>query len=113
MAFHQHGTARCIVQAGDGMDASDVVVVGGGNAALCAALSAAEQGAKVTLLERAPEAKRGGNSNFAGGGFRMVYHGVQDIKRIVPDLSDSDIARTDFGEYTAEQYLDDLGRITQ
>src|SRR5262245_15346989 len=91
----------------------DVVVVGGGNAALCAALSAAEQGAKVALLERAPEAKRGGNSNFTGGGFRMVHHGAQDIKRVVPDLSDADIARTDFGKYSAEDYLDDLGRITQ
>jgi len=35
--------------------AYDVVVVGGGNAALCAALSAAEPGASVVLLERAPE----------------------------------------------------------
>jgi len=94
-------------------EACDVIVVGGGNAALCAALSAAEQGAKVVLLERAPEAKRGGNSNFTGGGFRMVHHGVRDIKRVVPDLSDADIARTDFGEYSAEDYLDDLGRITQ
>jgi tricarballylate dehydrogenase len=91
----------------------DVVVIGGGNAALCAALAAAEQGCKVALVERAPEAKRGGNSNFTGGGFRMVHHGAQDIKRIVPDLSDADIARTDFGEYSAEDYLDDLGRITQ
>src|SRR5271166_2199010 len=91
----------------------DVVVVGGGNAALCAALSAAEQGVKVALLERAPEEKRGGNSRFTGGGFRMVHHGVQDIKRVVPDLSDADIARTDFGQYTAEEYLDDLGRVTQ
>jgi tricarballylate dehydrogenase len=91
----------------------DVVVVGGGNAALCAALAAAEQGARVGLFERAPEEKRGGNSRFTGGGFRMVHHGVQDIKRVVPDLSDADIARTDFGEYSAEDYLDDLGRITQ
>src|SRR5438105_3590523 len=97
------------------MDAQshDVVVVGGGNAALCAALAAAEQGAQVALIERAPEAKRGGNSSFTGGGFRMVHHGAQDIKRIVPDLGDADIARTDFGEYSAEEYLDDLGRITQ
>src|SRR5215510_2500432 len=93
--------------------AFDVVVIGGGNAALCAALSAAEQGARVALIERASEAKRGGNSNFTGGGFRMVHHGAQDIKRIVPDLSEADIARTDFGEYSAEEYLDDLGRITQ
>src|SRR5215475_15680428 len=93
--------------------AYDVVVVGGGNAALCAALAAAEVGASVALLERAPEEKRGGNSRFTGGGFRMVHHGVQDIKRVVPDLSDADIARTDFGEYSAGDYLDDLGRVTQ
>src|SRR6476469_6252131 len=91
----------------------DVVVLGGGNAALCAALAAAEQGAQVALIERAPEEKRGGNSRFTGGGFRMVHHGAQDIKRVVPDLSDADIARTDFGQYTRENYLDDLGRITQ
>lgn len=91
----------------------DVIVVGGGNAALCAALSAREHGARVLLLERAPQEKRGGNSAFTGGGFRMVHHGVEDVKRIVPDLTEDEIARTDFGEYTAEQYLDDLGRLTQ
>jgi len=91
----------------------DVVVIGGGNAALCAALSAREQGASVLVLERAPEEKRGGNSAFTGGGFRMVHHGAEDIKKAVPDLSDDEIARTDFGQYTAEDYLDDLGRITQ
>ena len=93
--------------------AYDVIVLGGGNAALCAALSAHEHGARVLVLERAPEAKRGGNSAFTGGGFRIVHHGVNDIKKIVPDLTADEIGRSDFGEYTAEQYLDDLGRITQ
>jgi tricarballylate dehydrogenase len=91
----------------------DVIVVGAGNAALCAALAANEAGARVLVLERAPVEKRGGNSAFTGGGFRMVHHGADDIKKIVPDLSQAEIDRTDFGEYTAEQYLDDLGRITQ
>ena len=91
----------------------DVIVVGGGNAALCAAMSAKEHGAKVLVLERAPEAKRGGNSRFTGGGFRMVHKGLEDIKEVVPELSAEDIAITDFGQYTAEQYLDDLGRTTQ
>ena len=90
----------------------DVVVVGGGNAALCAALSATERGARVLMLERAPEEKRGGNSAFAGGGMRIVYSGVEDIKKYI-DLSEHEIANTDFGEYTREQYLDTLGRVTQ
>ena len=34
----------------------DVVVVGGGNAAMCAAISAREHGARVLVLEKAPEA---------------------------------------------------------
>ncbi len=91
----------------------DVIVVGGGNAAMCAALSANEHGAKVLVLERAPEEKRGGNSAFTGGGFRMVHHGAEDIQKIVPDLTPDEIARTDFGEYSTETYLDDLFRITQ
>ena len=40
----------------------DVLVVGGGNAALCAAMTACGVGAKVLLLESAPKAFRGGNS---------------------------------------------------
>ncbi len=91
----------------------DIIVVGGGNAALCAALAAKEHGANVLVLERAPEQRRGGNSAFTGGGFRMVHHGVEDIRKIVPDLTEAEIARTDFGQYTAEDYLDDLGRVTQ
>jgi tricarballylate dehydrogenase len=91
----------------------DVIVVGGGNAALCAALSAREQGAKVLLLERAPAGQRGGNSAFTGGGFRMVHHGIETVKTVIPDLSEGEIANTDFGEYTEEAYLDDLGRVTQ
>ncbi len=91
----------------------DVIVVGAGNAALCAALSAQEQGANVLVLERAPQEQRGGNSCYTGGSFRMVHHGLEDIKKFVPDLSEEEIANTDFGEYTAEQFLDDLGRVTQ
>lgn len=91
----------------------DVIVVGGGNAALSAALSAREQGASVLVLERAPKETRGGNSAYTGGGFRMVHHGAEDIRRIVPDLTDAEIARTDFGEYSRETYLDDLFTITQ
>ena len=50
-----------------------VVVIGGGNAALCAALAAREQGADVTVLERAPRDERGGNSAFTAGIVRFAF----------------------------------------
>ncbi len=95
------------------MQTYDVIVVGAGNAAHCAALSAHELGARVLMLERSPQDQRGGNSSFTGGGFRMVFHGVEDIHKFVPDLTKEELETSDFGDYTAEQYLDDMGRITQ
>src|SRR4051812_47736582 len=91
----------------------DVVIVGGGNAALCAALSAKEFSEKVLVLERAPEEEAGGNSRFTAGLFRLVYRGPEDLKTLIPDLSDQEIANTDFGTYTEEQFLDDMARVTE
>lgn len=93
--------------------AHDVIVIGGGGAGMSAAHSAREQGASVLVLERAPADRRGGNTAFASGTFRMVHHGAPDIKAVVPDLTDDEIVRTDFGQYSAGDYFDDLGRITQ
>ena len=90
----------------------DVVVVGAGNAACCAALAAAEQGAKVLVLERAPEAEAGGNSRFTAGAIRFAYSGVEDLTALMPDLTETEIASTDFGTYTEEQFYDDMGRVT-
>jgi tricarballylate dehydrogenase len=91
----------------------DVVVVGAGNAALCAALAAAERGCSVLVLERAPEAEAGGNSRFTAGAFRCVYDGVGDLRALMPDVTDAEVAQTDFGTYTAEQFFDDMGRVTE
>jgi tricarballylate dehydrogenase len=91
----------------------DVIVVGAGNAALCAALSAAETKRRILVLERAPEEESGGNSRFTAGLFRVAYNGVEDLKRVVPDLTAEEIARTDFGTYTEEQFLDDMARVTE
>jgi tricarballylate dehydrogenase len=92
---------------------SDVVVVGAGNAAMCAALSARENGASVTVLECAPKDARGGNSAFTAGAMRVVYNGVDDLLPLVPDLSEADAAGTDFGSYPAERFYDDMARVTQ
>lgn len=91
----------------------DVVVVGAGNAAICAALSCAEQGASVLVLERAPEAESGGNTRFTAGGIKCVYDGVDDLRTLMPDLTDAEVASTDFGVHPEEKYFDDMARETQ
>ena len=91
---------------------SDVVVVGAGNAAMCAALAAREQGATVVVLEAAPEAESGGNSRYTAGAMRVVFDGVEDLVELM-DLSAQEIDNTDFGQYTREQYYDDMARITR
>ncbi len=91
----------------------DVIVVGGGNAAFCAALAAREHCERVLVLERAPEAEAGGNTRFTAGAMRVVYDGVDDLRRLMPDLTDAEVERTDFGTYTEGQFLDDMGRVTE
>ena len=89
----------------------DVVVVGKGNAALCAALAAKEQGAKVAVLEAASEDEHGGNSRFAGGVMRFAYASLEDLRRVT-DISDEEAANSDFGTNTREEFLDVLYRLT-
>ncbi len=88
------------------------IVVGGGNAALCAALSARESAQRVLVLERAPEAEAGGNSRFTAGLLRIVYNGADDLGQLI-ELSREEIERTDFGTYTTDQFLDDMARVTE
>ena len=90
----------------------DVVVVGAGNAAACAALAATDQGAKVLVMERAPIAEAGGNTRFTAGAIRFAYDGVEDLKNLMPDLTDSEIEMTDFGVYSEDDFYEDMGRVT-
>lgn len=90
-----------------------VVVVGAGNAALCAALAAAEQGARVIVLERAPLGERGGNSAFTAGALRVTYDGPDDLRRLMPDLTEEEWANTDFGSYPASAFYDDMAMVTE
>ena len=89
----------------------DVLVVGAGNAAACAALAARETGASVAMLEAAPEEERGGNSTYTAGAMRLVFHGVDDLAQLY-DLTDDEKRDVDFGSYSADQFLDDMGRVT-
>ncbi|MCP3740064.1 FAD-dependent tricarballylate dehydrogenase TcuA [Rossellomorea sp. BNER] len=91
----------------------DVVVVGAGNAALCAAISAREEGARVLVLEKGPEHKRGGNSFFTDGAIRVAYHHLEDIRKVMPELTDEEAANIVMPEYGEEDYLQDIMRVTE
>src|SRR3984893_7199242 len=91
----------------------DVLVVGAGNAALCAAISAHESGARVLMLEAAPFEERGGNSHFTGGAFRFAFRGVDDLVAVLPSLAQENLENIDFGTYTEDQFFDDLFALTQ
>lgn len=80
----------------DEKPAVDVLVIGGGNAALCAALMAREAGASVLLLESAPKAWRGGNSAHTRN-LRCMHDAPQDV------LVDA---------YPEEEFWQDLLKVT-
>jgi len=90
---------------------TDVLVVGKGNAALCAALAARDHGVRVTMLEAAGIDESGGNSRFAGGVMRFAYSSVEELKQVT-ELTDEEVATSDFGTNTREEYFDDLCRLT-
>ncbi len=75
----------------------DVLVVGGGNAALCAAITAAEAGRSVLILEGAPKPYRGGNSRHTRN-FRCMHRGPMSV------LTDA---------YEEEEYFNDLLLVTK
>ncbi len=94
-------------------DRFDVVVVGAGNAALCAALAAAEEGARVVALEKAPEHLRGGNSYFSGGLFRFAHNGIDDIAALLDEPADRLRETIEVRPYPAAEMYADLMRVTE
>ena len=74
----------------------DVLVIGGGNAALCAAISARRSGASVLVLEGAPKFYRGGNTRHTRN-MRCAHDAATEILT---------------GPYTEQEFWDDLLRVT-
>lgn len=75
----------------------DVLIAGGGNAALCAAISARRAGASVLVLEAAPKFYRGGNTRHTRN-MRCAHDSATDFLT---------------GPYTQDEFWDDLLRVTQ
>lgn len=90
------------------MNHPDVIVVGSGNAALCAAIAALEKGASVLIIEKANEEEMGGNSRYTAGAMRFVYNGTDDILPLLKSPDDEKIAKTEFGSYTKGKFQKDL-----
>lgn len=80
----------------EALTSHDVLVIGGGNAALCAALSARERGASVLLLESAPREVRGGNSSHTRN-LRCMHRAPTDV------LTDA---------YLEDEFFEDVWRVT-
>ena len=92
---------------------TDVLVVGGGNAALCAAISACQLGVRVLVVEKAPEEHRGGNSSLTLN-MRFSYDRTEELIQLIRNPTKAEIELISDGRpcYTKEEYYDDLMLVT-
>lgn len=87
-------------------DSPDVLVIGGGNAALCAAIAARQGGARVVIVERAPIEWRGGNSKYTRN--IRCAHGAD---RFMPGSYSEDELAADLASVTGEGSDTELTRL--
>ncbi len=94
------------------ISAYDLVVVGGGNAGLTAAIEASNRGARVMLVEKGPKVGRGGNSRFTYGDFRVITSGLDDFRDLI-DREDMIGGDVEIEEQTAEFFFGEAMRLSQ
>ena len=85
-----------------------VIVVGSGNAAMCAGIAALEGGAQVLMLEKAGPELAGGNTKYTAGAMRFAYDNAADLIPLLRNPDDPRLAVTDFGGYAKAKFAEDL-----
>src|ERR1700720_2772783 len=91
----------------------DVIVVGAGNAALAASVSARNaDAARVLVLEKASEELRGGNTHYSGGLLRIAFDNVEAILRLVPKARELEGFVEGVEAYPHDAFWSDLRRMT-
>ncbi|HET7503330.1 MAG TPA: FAD-dependent tricarballylate dehydrogenase TcuA [Kofleriaceae bacterium] len=89
------------------------MVVGAGNAALAAAVRAAELGARVVVLEAAPEDHHGGNSRHAGANFRIPFDHIDELAPLELDIPPAVRATLAASPYPRQRLLGELIRASR
>jgi tricarballylate dehydrogenase len=92
----------------------DVIVVGAGNAALAAAVSAKESGAeRIVVLEKAPREMRGGNTHWSGGVLRFAFDDPREIGAVLPDVEQQfENFYEGVSTYSKVDFREDLMKVT-
>lgn len=98
----------------------DVIVVGGGNAGFTAATTASQHGARVLLIDKAPESEKGGNTYYTAGAYRYCFEGIDDLKPILYEVETGsrglpeDLLRNiDVTGYSEDDFMNDMRKVTK
>ena len=90
---------------------ADILVVGAGNAGLCAALAAAQAGADVLVLEKAPRLHRGGNTQFVSR-YRFAFPSQDELCRVA-GIPAGLARRLALDPYPADRFFTDMMRVSR